>query len=50
MIAPLRRRHRFMTLVLGLVTFLLFLLGISSRAPEPTVDELPPALEREVGR
>ncbi|NJL29217.1 MAG: hypothetical protein HC897_15710 [Thermoanaerobaculia bacterium] len=47
MIAPLRRRHRRMTLVLGVVVFFLFLLALAGRAPEPTMSKLPPELGSE---
>lgn len=41
MIAPLRRCHRRMTLILGVVVFLLFLLALWGRAPDPVMPELP---------
>lgn len=47
MIAPLRRRHRWMTLILGVVVFLLFILALTRRAPEPVVPELPAPLAPE---
>ena len=44
MISPLRRRHRWMTLVLGFAALAILVLALAKRPAEPLMERLPAAL------